>query len=55
MCARCVGSETHLEQGFKESIRDCTVRDCPMHESPYRVLDPQNPEEGSGGEIKDEP
>ena len=57
MCARCMGcSETHLERGFKESIRDCTVQDCPMHRyRPYRVIDPQNPREhGFGNEINDE-
>lgn len=57
MCARCIGcSETHLERGFKKSIGDCKVWDCPMHRyRPYRVLNPQNPEQrGSGRGAKDE-
>ena len=31
-CAECVGcTPEHLEKGFKESIRDCSSSDCPLH------------------------
>ena len=32
MCAQCFGcTKNHLEKGFKESIRDCSSSDCPLH------------------------
>jgi len=38
MCAHCIGcTETHLERGFKEAIRDCTAKCCPLHRyRPYQ-------------------
>ena len=31
MCAHCVGCTTdRLETGFRDSIRDCSSRDCPL-------------------------
>jgi hypothetical protein len=31
-CAECVGcTPTHLEPGFRATIRDCTVNTCPLH------------------------
>lgn len=38
MCAYCMGcSETHLERGFRDSIRDCTSKACPLHRyRPFR-------------------
>ena len=39
MCAACMGcSETHLERGFRDSIRDCTSKACPLHRyRPFRA------------------
>ena len=44
MCAHCVGcTETHLERGFRESIRACSSPRCPIYRyRPYR--DPESPE-----------
>ena len=40
MCAHCVGcTETHLERGFRDSIRDCTAWGCPLHR--YRPFRPK--------------
>lgn len=40
MCAQCMGcSETYLERGFRESIRDCTSKACPLHR--YRPFRPK--------------
>ena len=38
MCAYCMGcTETHLERGFRDSIRDCASKGCPIHRyRPYR-------------------
>lgn len=33
MCAFCVGcTETHLEPGWRESIKNCTARQCPLYD-----------------------
>ena len=44
MCAACMGcTETHLERGFRDSIRDCTSKVCPLHRyRPYRHTESQN-------------
>ena len=46
MCAACMGcTETHLERGFRESIRDCTSKACPLYRyRPYRQNDRRNPD-----------
>lgn len=32
MCAECKGcSETHIERGFRERIRECSSQQCPLH------------------------
>ncbi len=38
MCAHCMGcTETHLEPGFRQSIRECTSGTCPIFQfRPYR-------------------
>ncbi len=38
MCAHCMGcTETHIEPGFRESIRACSDRRCPLYAyRPYR-------------------
>ena len=38
ICAHCVGcTETHLERGFKESIRACGAFGCPLYRyRPYQ-------------------
>ena len=46
MCAHCMGcTETHLERGFKESIRECNATTCPLYRyRPYRgseVIEPR--------------
>ena len=44
MCAHCMGcTETHLERGFRDSIRDCTSKFCPLHRyRPHRHTESQN-------------
>lgn len=39
MCAHCMGcTSEHIEQGFKQSIRDCDSTHCPLHRfRPYRA------------------
>jgi hypothetical protein len=39
MCAHCVGCTLeHLEPGFRDSIRGCTYKGCPLyHLRPYRA------------------
>ena len=40
MCAHCMGcTETHLERGFRDSIRDCTNKACPLYR--YRPFRPK--------------
>ena len=48
MCAHCMGcTETHLERGFRDSIRDCTAWACPLYGyRPFRAK--------SGAETPDE-
>lgn len=38
-CAECHGcTPTHIEPGFKQSIRDCTAKQCPLHAfRPYQI------------------
>lgn len=32
MCAQCFGcNESHLEKGFRQSIRECASTDCALH------------------------
>ena len=32
MCAQCFGcNETHLEKGFRQSIRECSSTHCALH------------------------
>jgi hypothetical protein len=32
MCAHCMGcTKDHIEQGFRESIRNCTAPNCPLY------------------------
>ncbi len=37
-CAECMGcTDYHLERGFRDLIRACSSRDCPLHPfRPYR-------------------
>lgn len=39
MCAYCMGcDENYLEPGFRQSISDCSSKDCPLHPfRPYRT------------------
>ena len=33
MCAQCFGcTETHLEEGFRQSIRECSSTNCSLYE-----------------------
>ena len=33
MCAQCLGcTETHLEEGFRQSIRECSSTHCALYE-----------------------
>lgn len=45
MCAHCMGcTETHLERGFRESIRACKAVHCPLHRNrPYKGSDSPEP------------
>ena len=47
MCAHCMGcTETHLERGFKESIRECSSITCPLYRyRPYRGSENIEPRE----------
>ena len=48
MCAHCMGcGETHLERGFRDSIKDCATEACPLHRyRPYRPkIDAEPPNE----------
>lgn len=49
MCAHCVGcTETHLERGFKESIRACAASKCPLyHHRPYQRYEDPKPSEAA--------
>ena len=42
MCAHCMGcTTTHLERGFKESIKECSATTCPLYRyRPYRDSEP---------------
>ncbi|GEM_PF-2022556 len=39
MCSHCMGcTDNHLEQGFRQSISDCTAKACPLYSlRPYRA------------------
>jgi hypothetical protein len=39
MCAHCMGcTDDHQEQGFRQSISDCTAPACPLYSlRPYRA------------------
>lgn len=39
MCAHCMGcTESRLEAGFRDLIRDCSAKDCPLYpHRPYAV------------------
>ena len=38
MCAHCMGcTSDHMEDGFRQSIRDCSSTACPLHNyRPYQ-------------------
>lgn len=39
MCAHCVGcTESHLEPGFRDTIRFCSSYDCPLYRyRPFQI------------------
>jgi len=39
MCASCMGcTENYIEPGFKQAIRDCSAKQCPLYSfRPYRT------------------
>lgn len=44
MCARCVGcSIDHLEPGYRQDIKNCSVNDCPMHKQRPFQQGPKQP------------
>lgn len=53
MCAACMGcTRDHIEQGFRECIRNCTSVKCPLHfYRPYQVKESDNADSNSARKV----
>jgi hypothetical protein len=53
MCAHCMGcTRDHIEQGFRECIRNCTSVNCPLHfYRPYQVKESDNADSNSARKV----
>ena len=53
MCAACMGcTRDHIEQGFRECIRNCTSVNCPLHfYRPYHVKESDNADSKSARNV----